>query len=77
MILADANAGYTGTVTAVTGNHHILSRLVGIGIVEGTRIRVIQNQKGQPVLFYCKDSVVALGRKDCEGITLEGGKENE
>lgn len=77
MRLADANAGYTGTVAAVTGNHYILSRLVGIGIVEVTRIRVIQNQKGQPVLFYCKDSVVALGRKDCEGITLEGGKENE
>ena len=77
MKLADADAGYTGIVTSVSGNHHLLSRLVGIGIAEGTRIRVIQNQKGQPVLFYCKDSVIALGRRDCEGITLEGGERDE
>lgn len=73
MKLSDAKAGYTGCVTAVSGNHHLMSRLIGIGIVEGSSVCVIQNHAGQPVLFYCKDSMIALSRRACEGIELEGG----
>lgn len=75
MILAEAGAGYSGQVCSVTGSHHLLSRLIGIGIVEGSQIKVIQNLKGQPVLFYCRDSVIALSKGDCEGIEVEGGAE--
>jgi len=71
MRLADAKAGYTGKVCEISGNLHLLSRLIGIGIVEGSDISVVQNYKGQPILFYCKDSMIALSRKDCEGILLE------
>ncbi len=74
MKLSEANAGYCGTVSSVSGSHHLLSRLIGIGIVEGSAVQVIQNLKGQPVLFYCRDSVIALSKKDCEGIEIEGGK---
>lgn len=74
MKLSEANAGYCGTVSSVSGSHHLLSRLIGIGIVEGSTVQVIQNLKGQPVLFYCRDSVIALSKKDCDGIEIEGGK---
>lgn len=74
MKLSEANAGYCGTVSSVSGSHHLLSRLIGIGIVEGSAVQVIQNLKGQPVLFYCRDSVIALSKRDCEGIEIEGGK---
>lgn len=74
MKLSEANAGYCGTVSSVSGSHHLLSRLIGIGIVEGSAVQVIQNLKGQPVLFYCRDSVIALSKKDCDGIEIEGGK---
>lgn len=74
MKLSEANAGYCGTVSSVSGSHHLLSRLIGIGIVEGSAVQVIQNLKGQPVLFYCRDSVIALSKRDCEGIEVEGGK---
>ena len=74
MKLSEANAGYCGTVSSVSGSHHLLSRLIGIGIVEGSAVQVIQTLKGQPVLFYCRDSVIALSKKDCEGIEIEGGK---
>ncbi len=73
MKLSEASAGYSGCVRSVTGSHHLLSRLIGIGIVEGSRVQVIQNVKGQPVLFYCRDSVIALSKRDCEGIEIEGG----
>lgn len=74
MKLSEANAGYCGTVSSVSGSHHLLSRLIGIGIVEGSAVQVIQNLKGQPVLFYCRDSVIALSKRDCEEIEIEGGK---
>ena len=73
MKLSEATPGYVGCVSSVACNHHLLSRLIGIGIVEGSTIQVIQNEKGQPVLFYCRDSVVSLSKKDCEGIKIEGG----
>ena len=74
MKLSEAHTGYCGTVSSVNGSHHLLSRLIGIGIVEGSAVQVIQNLKGQPVLFYCRDSVIALSKRDCEGIEIEGGK---
>ena len=71
MKLAQAQAGICGRVAAVTGSHHLLSRLVSIGIVAGSRIEVLQNQPKQPVLFYCRDSVIALTKQDCDGIEIE------
>ncbi len=73
MKLSEANAGYTGYVSSVNGSHHLLSRFIGIGIVEGSPVQVIQNLKGQPVLFYCRDSIVALSKKDCDKIEIKGG----
>lgn len=72
MKLSEANAGDRGVVSSVNGSHHLLSRLIGIGIVNGSAIQVIQNLKGQPVLFYCRDSVIALSKNDCDGIEIEG-----
>lgn len=70
MKLSEAKSGYCGTVRSVSGSRHLLSRLIGIGIVEGSKISVIQNLKEEPVLFYCRDSVIALSKKDCEGIEV-------
>ena len=55
MKLSQAAAGCKGTVTKVEGSHHLLLRLVSIGIVEGSRLEVLQNEPKQPVLFYCRD----------------------
>ena len=73
MKLSEADAGCYATVCSVSGSHHLISRLIGIGIVEGTMVRVIQNLKNQPVLFYCRDFVIALGRQDCEKIEIKEG----
>ena len=70
MKLSQAAAGCKGVVTGVVGNHHLLLRLVSIGIVEGSRIEVLQNEPKQPVLFYCRDSVIALAKRDCAGIEI-------
>ena len=54
MKLSQAAAGCKGTVTKV----------------EGSRLEVLQNEPKQPVLFYCRDSVIALAKQDCAGIEL-------
>ena len=74
MKLAEAKEGYCGFIGSITGSHHLLSRRIAIGIVEDSPIRVIQNQKGQPVLFYCRDSMIALSRKDCVEIEVKDGE---
>ena len=74
MKLSEAKAGDCGVVQTVSGSHHLISRLIGIGIVEGSRIQLVQNQKNQPVLFYCRESIIALSKQDCEGIEIEGGR---
>lgn len=73
MKLSEASAGYCGTVHSVSGSHHLISRLIGVGIVEGSSVQVIRNLKDQPVLFYCRDSVIALSKQDCDKIEVEGG----
>ena len=42
-----------------------------LGIAEGALLQVVQNEKGQPVLFYCRDSVIVLSEKDCKKIEVE------
>ena len=49
----------------------MLSRLIGVGLAEGALLQIVQNEKGQPVLFYCRDSVIALSEKDCKKIEVE------
>ena len=71
MQLSEAKSWDAGYISSITGSHHLLSRLIGIGIVEGSRVRVIQNRKNQPVLFYCRDSVIALSKHDCSRIYIE------
>ena len=71
MKLSQAQKGSSGVVTAVSGSHGLLSRLVSIGIVEGSQIQVLQNEPKQPVLFYCRDSVIALTKQECAGIEIE------
>ncbi len=70
MKLSEAKAGYNVRVTSISGNHHLLSRLIGIGLAEGIKITVLQNIKGQPVIFYCRDSMIALSPKDCNKIEV-------
>ena len=71
MRLSEVTVGNKVKVNAISGNRHLLSRLIGVGLSEGALIQIVQNEKGQPVLFYCRDSVIALSEKDCKKIEVE------
>ena len=62
MKLSEADAGCYATVCSVSGSHHLISRLIGIGIVEGTMVRVIQNLKDQPVFILLPGFCNCIGQ---------------
>ena len=71
MRLSEVTVGNKVKVNAISGNRHLPSRLIGVGLAKGALLQIVQNEKGQPVLFYCRDSVIALSEKDCKKIEVE------
>ena len=71
MKLSELKTGGTGTVTRVAGDARFVSRVTSIGITEGCPIEVVQNVKKRPILLFERDSLMAIGREDCDLIDVE------
>ncbi len=74
MKLYDAKPGYAGKITFIDGDDRFLSRITSIGLTEGCHIEIMQNEKKQPVLLLCRDSLIAVNRKDCSRIEVTNSK---
>ena len=53
-----------GKVAEIIGDIHFQSRITSIGVTVGSEIEVIQNYKKQPVLIYCRDTMIAVNKKE-------------
>lgn len=71
MKLYEAKPGYSGEITSIDGDTRFLSRITSIGLTEGCKIEIMQNEKKQPVLLLSRDSMIAVNRKDCERIEVK------
>ncbi|MBQ6806856.1 MAG: ferrous iron transport protein A [Lachnospiraceae bacterium] len=71
MKLYEAQPGYSGEITSIDGDTRFLSRITSIGLTEGCKIEIMQNEKKQPVLLLSRDSLIAVNRKDCERIEVK------
>ncbi len=71
MKLIKANEGFSGVIKNVNGDYRLVSRVTSIGLTEGSKIEVMRNEKKQPILIYSRDSLIAINRKDCNGIEVE------
>ena len=71
MKLSELKTGGMGAVTRVAGDARFVSRVTSIGITEGCPIEVVQNAKKRPILVFERDSLIAIGRKDCDLIDVE------
>ncbi len=69
--LSKVNEGFCGVIKNVDGDYRLVSRVTSIGLTEGSGIEVMRNEKRQPILVYSRDSLIAINRKDCEGIEVE------
>ena len=60
-----------GKVAEIIGDIHYQSRITSIGVTVGSEIEVIQNYKKQPVLIYCRDTMIAVNKKEAGNIIVE------
>lgn len=63
------NEGEEGIVYSFSGGHRLISRLAGIGIVPGIKIKILRNT-GNMVIILASETRIALGRRQAEKIMV-------
>lgn len=58
-------------VVGIEGDIRFLSRITAIGLTIGCEVEIIENHKGHPLLFYERDTMVAVNRRDSEQVVVE------
>ncbi len=71
MSLSEVNENKDAVITAIQGDTRFMSRVTSIGLTPGCKVSVIKNDKNRPMLIYSRDTMIALNRKECSGITVE------
>ncbi len=71
MSLIELKENKEALVTGVDGDARYMSRITSIGLTPGCRVRVLKNDKNRPLLLYSRDTMIALNRNECSGITVE------
>jgi ferrous iron transport protein A len=71
MTLDELKAGETAVIKRFSGNLELQSRLVEMGLLVGTRLRVVKKAPfGGPVELKVRDYYVTLRREDASQIVL-------
>ncbi len=70
MTLNELKEKSEAVVSSLKGDSRFLSRITSIGLTPGSRLSVIKNDRNRPVLIYARDTMIALNRKECEGIEV-------
>ncbi len=71
MSLSEVKENREAVVNGIFGDTRFMSRITSIGLTPGCRVRVVKNDKNRPVLVYSRDTMIALNRNECKGITVE------
>ena len=71
MSLNEVKENKEAIVNGVNGDTRFISRITSIGLTPGCRVRVVKNDRNRPVLVYSRDTMIALNRNECRGITVE------
>jgi ferrous iron transport protein A len=69
--LSEIDAGKTVIVKEITADERLISRTSSMGIIIGSRLEVLKNERKQPLLLFCRDTMVAVNRRECEKIKVE------
>ncbi len=70
MKLSEMEPNKDAYVSAINGDDRFLSRVTSIGITPGCRLSVLRNDKNRPILVYSRDTMIALNRKESDGIEV-------
>ncbi len=71
--LSEMKKDAEGVIASVNGDQRFISRITSIGLTPGGTVTVIKNEKNRPLLVFSRDTMIALNRKECDYIEVEGG----
>lgn len=57
-------------IESIEGDTRFLTRITSIGLTVGGTLKVISNQKKQPLLVYSRNTLIAVNRKESEKIIV-------
>jgi ferrous iron transport protein A len=69
--LNEVDAGQKVIVSDIKGDQRFLSRVTSIGLTVGCALEILYNEKKFPILFYGRDTVVALNREESKNVLVE------
>ncbi len=70
MKLGELKENMDAVVSGLAGDNRFISRITSIGLTPGCKLKVVKNDKNRPMLIYSRDTMIALNRKECEGIEV-------
>ncbi|MGL5438004.1 MAG: FeoA family protein [Lachnospiraceae bacterium] len=70
--LSEARVGEQGCIAGIEGDERFLGRVTSMGLTPGCPVKILQNEKKQPILIFGRDTMIALNRKECEKIMFGG-----
>lgn len=70
MKLGELKENTEAVVSGISGDQRFIVRITSIGLTPGCRISVVKNDKNRPVLLYSRDTMIAVNRRECEGIEV-------
>ncbi len=71
MSLSEVKENRDAVITALDGDTRFMSRITSIGLTPGCKVSVVKNDKNRPILVYSRDTMIALNRNECNGISVE------
>lgn len=72
MTLIDLSPGEVGTINSIRGNRHLQNRLVELGLLSGTDIRLVKCAPfNGPVEIKVRDSYLSIRWDDAQLVELK------
>ncbi len=71
MSLSEMKENKEALVSGINGDTRFVGRITSIGLTPGCRVKVVKNDKNRPLLVYSRDTMIALNKNECRGITVE------
>ncbi|MFH1277136.1 MAG: FeoA family protein [Candidatus Eisenbacteria bacterium] len=72
MLLSECRPGQAGVITGILGNGPLVQRLMEMGLVAGTRIRVLRLAPlGDPMEVELHDYFLSLRRSEADAVEVE------
>ena len=70
MKLGEIGENKSAVVASLNGDSRFIGRITSIGLTPGCKLTVVKHDKNRPILVYSRDTMIALNRKECEGIEV-------